>query len=107
MSWRKPCRKKSLPHIFDCAPANRRNAPVSPWIRAASFFIGEHRMREPDVRKMLRQNVRGEYAMRPLHEFTVKRVIKNVPPDHETWSFSWDGPSLQLADPDPIDSSRK
>jgi hypothetical protein len=51
-------------------------------------------MRERDVRKMLRQDVRGPNTMRPLDEFVVTRVRQEADP--EMWSFSWDGATLQL-----------
>jgi hypothetical protein len=57
-------------------------------------------MREPDVRKMLRQDVRGKFTMRPLHEFTVTRVRKAAQDDPDHWSFSWDGATLQYPGPD-------
>jgi hypothetical protein len=53
-------------------------------------------MREHEMRKMLRQDVRGGYAMRPLHEFVVTRTVPEQRRD-EFWSFSWDGGSLQYA----------
>lgn len=52
-------------------------------------------MRESDMRKMLRQDVRGKFEMRPLHEFVVTRIRKAGPDDHDNWSFSWDGATLQ------------
>ncbi len=52
-------------------------------------------MREPDMRRMLKQDARGRYVMRPLHEFTVTRVGKAVQEDLEAWSFSWDGATLR------------
>jgi hypothetical protein len=62
----------------------------------------ERRMREPEVRKMLRQDVRGKFEMRPLHEFVVTRIRKTEPCDHENWSFSWDGATLQYPALDPV-----
>jgi hypothetical protein len=60
----------------------------------------ERRMREPEVRKMLRQDMRGKFEMRPLHEFVVTRIRKAEPDDRDNWSFSWDGATLQYAAPD-------
>jgi hypothetical protein len=51
-------------------------------------------MREREVRKMLRQDIRGEYVMRPLHEFIVTRSKKEA--DEEMWTFAWDSTTLQI-----------
>jgi hypothetical protein len=71
-----------------------------------SLVSRERSMNERDVRKMLRQNIRGEYVLRPLDEFVVTHTRKEPDIEHEHWTFSWDGATLQLpsstrSDPDP------
>jgi hypothetical protein len=74
-------------------------------MRCVRTMPKERRMREPEVRKMLRQDVRGKFELRPLHEFIVTRVRKTEPFDHENWSFSWDGATLQYPALAPADAA--